>query len=44
MVTVDHKRRKGLGPKQSLVFAAFADSSPKASSIDSLLEWSKLGS
>ena len=32
MVTVDHKRRKGLGPKQSLVFAAFADSSLKASS------------
>ena len=25
MVTVDHKRRKGLGPKQSLVFVAFAD-------------------
>ena len=25
MVTVDHKRRKGLGPKQSLVFAAFAE-------------------
>ena len=22
MVTVDHKRRKGLGPKQSLLFAA----------------------
>ena len=25
MVTVDHKRQKGLGPKQSLVFVAFAD-------------------
>ncbi len=25
MVTVDHKRRKGLGPKQSLLFAAFAE-------------------
>ena len=25
MVTVDHKRRKGLGPKQSLVFVAFAE-------------------
>ena len=25
IVTVDHKRRKGLGPKQSLVFSVFAE-------------------
>ena len=29
MVTVDHKRPKGLGPKQSLVFVAFADGGNK---------------